>query len=119
MDVVETGDGTTMPVDFKRGKRPHVAAGACEPERVQVCVQAMILEDNGHRVEQGDSRVVLCPGLIEAPGRCVTRRAVVVTPMRLSAPGGSRAIGVPLRPRKETPDYESCRFVRAWHTPGR
>lgn len=53
MDVVETSDGTAMPVDFKKGKRPHVAAGAYEPERVQVCVQAMILEDNGYRVEQG------------------------------------------------------------------
>ena len=42
-----------MPVDFKKGKRPHVATGAYEPERVQVCVQAMILEDNGYKVEQG------------------------------------------------------------------
>ena len=53
IDVVEVAEGIAMPVDFKKGKRPHVAAGAYEPERVQVCVQAMILEDNGYRVEQG------------------------------------------------------------------
>lgn len=53
MDVVETGEGVVMPVDFKKGKRPHVAAGAYEPERVQVCTQAMILEDNGYEVPQG------------------------------------------------------------------
>ncbi len=53
IDVVEVADGIVMPVDFKKGKRPHVAAGAYEPERVQVCAQAMILEDNGYRVEQG------------------------------------------------------------------
>lgn len=53
MDVVEVGEGKAMPVDFKKGKRPHVAAGAYEPERVQVCVQAMILEDNGYEVPQG------------------------------------------------------------------
>ena len=53
MDVVEAGEGTAMPVDFKKGKRPHVAAGAYEPERVQICTQAMILEDNGYKVEQG------------------------------------------------------------------
>ena len=53
IDVVEAGDGGVMPVDFKKGKRPHVAAGAYEPERVQVCVQGMILEDNGYSVEQG------------------------------------------------------------------
>ena len=53
MDVVDLEDGVAMPVDFKKGTRPHVAAGAYEPERVQVCAQAMILEDNGYRVEQG------------------------------------------------------------------
>ena len=53
MDVVEASDGVAVPVDFKKGKRPHVAAGAYDPERVQICVQGMILEDNGYRVEEG------------------------------------------------------------------
>ena len=53
MDVVEADGGAVIPVDFKKGKRPHVDAGAYEPERVQVCAQAMILEDNGYKVKQG------------------------------------------------------------------
>ena len=53
MDVVEADGGTATPVDFKKGKRPHVAAGAYEPERVQVCAQGMILEDNGYTVGHG------------------------------------------------------------------
>ena len=53
MDVVEASDGVVVPVDFKKGKRPHMAAGAYDPERVQICVQAMILEDHGYRVEEG------------------------------------------------------------------
>lgn len=53
MDVVETSGNMVMPVDFKKGKRPHVQKGAYEPERVQVCTQAMILEDNGYNVSQG------------------------------------------------------------------
>ncbi len=53
MDVVETEAGAVTPVDFKKGKRPHVAAGVYDPERVQVCAQAMILEDNGYSVDQG------------------------------------------------------------------
>ena len=53
MDVVEFGAGLVTPVDFKKGKRPHIAASAYEPERVQVCLQAMILEDNGYKVEEG------------------------------------------------------------------
>ena len=53
MDVVEAIDGNLTPVDYKKGKRPHVAAGAYDPERVQVCAQAMILEDNGYAVARG------------------------------------------------------------------
>lgn len=53
MDVVETSDGVAKPVDFKKGKRPHAVTSAFEPERVQVCAQALILEDNGYRVEEG------------------------------------------------------------------
>lgn len=53
MDLLEGEDSWVTPVDYKKGKRPHVEAGAYEPERVQLCVQALILEDNGYRVDQG------------------------------------------------------------------
>ena len=53
MDVVETQGDRVVPVDFKKGKRPHVAAGAYEPERVQLCAQGLILEDNGYTVTEG------------------------------------------------------------------
>jgi CRISPR-associated exonuclease Cas4/CRISPR-associated protein Cas1 len=53
MDVVEGEDGSVTPVDTKKGKRPHVAEGAYEPERVQVCAQALILEDAGYTVSEG------------------------------------------------------------------
>ncbi|MDE2956078.1 MAG: CRISPR-associated endonuclease Cas1 [Bacteroidota bacterium] len=53
IDVIEFANGKVMPVDFKKGKRPHIPAGAYEPERVQVCVQALILEDNGYTVDHG------------------------------------------------------------------
>lgn len=54
MDLVEgDGDGLVTPVDYKRGKRPHVAKGAYEPERVQLCAQALLLEEHGYRCESG------------------------------------------------------------------
>ncbi len=53
LDLVEDDDGHVSPVDYKKGRRPHVAGGAYEPERVQLCVQALILEDNGYRVRSG------------------------------------------------------------------
>jgi CRISPR-associated endonuclease Cas1/CRISPR-associated protein Cas4 len=53
MDLIEGEGGAVTPVDTKKGKRPHVPEGAYEPERVQVCAQALILEDAGYRVEEG------------------------------------------------------------------
>src|SRR5262249_763359 len=53
MDLIEGEDGAVTPVDTKKGKRPHVAAGAYEPERVQVCAQALILEGHGYKVSEG------------------------------------------------------------------
>jgi CRISPR-associated endonuclease Cas1/CRISPR-associated protein Cas4 len=53
LDLIEIEDGAVVPVDYKRGRRPHVAAGAWDPERVQLCVQGLILEDNGYRCSEG------------------------------------------------------------------
>jgi CRISPR-associated endonuclease Cas1 len=53
LDLVEAEDGAVVPVDYKGGKRPHVAAGAYEPELVQLCVQGLILEDNGYHCTEG------------------------------------------------------------------
>jgi len=53
IDLVE-GEGTRVtPVDYKRGKRPHIPQGAWEPERVQVCAQGLILKDNGFECQEG------------------------------------------------------------------
>ncbi len=53
MDLVEMDESTVTPVDYKKGKRPHVAKGAYEPERVQLCVQGLILQEHGYRCEYG------------------------------------------------------------------
>ena len=53
LDIVEAEDGIVTPIDYKRGKRPHVAQGAYEPERIQICLQALLLEEHGYRVEEG------------------------------------------------------------------
>lgn len=53
LDLIE-GQGTQVtPVDYKRGKRPHVAHGAYDPERVQLCVQGMLLSEHGYRCDEG------------------------------------------------------------------
>ena len=53
MDLIEGEGNVVVPVDYKRGKRPHVARGAYDPERVQLCVQGLILEDHGYQCSEG------------------------------------------------------------------
>lgn len=53
MDLVEAEGSRVTPVDYKRGKRPHVPRGAYDPERVQLCVQGLILEEHGYTCEEG------------------------------------------------------------------
>ena len=53
MDLIESDQERVVPVDYKRGKRPHVKAGAYDPERVQLCVQGLILREHGYRCDEG------------------------------------------------------------------
>ena len=53
LDLAEFEGRRAVPVEYKRGKRPHVPHGAYEPERVQLCVQALLLEEHGYEVPEG------------------------------------------------------------------
>jgi len=53
LDLIEAEDGIVTPVDYKKGKRPHVAKGAYDPERVQLCLQGMLLEEHGYTCPRG------------------------------------------------------------------
>lgn len=53
LDLIEAEDGKVTPVDYKRGKRPHIAQGAYDPERVQLCVQGLVLREHGYVCEEG------------------------------------------------------------------
>jgi CRISPR-associated protein Cas1 len=53
LDLAEIEGRRAVPVDYKRGKRPHVARGAYDPERVQLCAQALLLEEHGYESPEG------------------------------------------------------------------
>ena len=53
IDLLEMEGKKVTPVDYKRGKRPHVPKGAYEPELVQLCAQGLLLEKHGYECEQG------------------------------------------------------------------
>ncbi len=95
IDVAEAEDGVVTPIDYKRGKRPHVEQGAYEPERVQVCLQALLLEEHGYRVEEGAIyyaegrervRVVLDETLRAAARDAVSGLRLIVSQGRIPPP---------------------------------
>ena len=53
IDVIETDDGALIPVDYKRGEPPDIPEGAWEPERVQVCIQGLLLREQGYVCNEG------------------------------------------------------------------
>jgi len=53
VDLIE-GDGDAVrPVDYKRGSPPDTAERSWEPERVQLCVNGLLLRDAGYRCDEG------------------------------------------------------------------
>lgn len=53
VDLIEGVGGGVRPVDVKRGSPPETPEHSWEPERVQLCVQALLLRDAGYQCEQG------------------------------------------------------------------
>lgn len=53
VDLVEGDTDGVQPVDYKKGKRPHVETGAYAPERVQVCAQGLLLREHGFHSDHG------------------------------------------------------------------
>lgn len=108
MDLVEAEGSCVTPVDYKRGKRPHVPRGAYDPERVQLCVQGLILEEHGYTCDEGmlyfaesreRVRVVFDEEL-----RALTRNAI--DGLRLVAAGGK----IP-PPLEDSPKCPRCSLV--------
>ena len=48
IDLVRTDGERAVPIDYKRGKVPQIEGGAYDPERVQVCIQALLLREHGY-----------------------------------------------------------------------
>jgi CRISPR-associated endonuclease Cas1/CRISPR-associated protein Cas4 len=53
MDIVEANGSEVCPVDYKKGTMPDIPGGVWEPEKVQLCAQGLVLEENGYPCTQG------------------------------------------------------------------
>jgi CRISPR-associated protein Cas1 len=108
LDLIEGSDGQVQPVDYKRGKRPHVVRGAYDPERVQLCIQGLILEDQGYQCESG----VLY--FSESRERVPVAFDAELRDLTLSATHGLRGIALGGRippPLEDSPKCPRCSLV--------
>jgi CRISPR-associated protein Cas1 len=53
VDLVEGRDGAVRPVDTKHGSPPDTPERSWEPERVQLCVQGLLLREAGYVCNEG------------------------------------------------------------------
>lgn len=53
IDVFEAEGKIATPIDYKRGRPKEIDEGVYEPERVQLCLQGLILRENGFECEAG------------------------------------------------------------------
>lgn len=54
LDLVEGApDGEAIPVDYKKGTPPDIPDRAWEPERVQLCIAGLLLQETGYRCTHG------------------------------------------------------------------
>ena len=108
MDVVDAEGKTAVPVDYKRGKAPDVPEGAWEPERVQVCAQALILEENGYVVPRAEIYFVESRRrvVIELDSALRGRTLELLGAMRRSA-----AEAAPPPPLVDSPKCPRCSLV--------
>ncbi len=67
VDLIELDGRRVTPVDYKRGSVPGTDARAWDPERVQLCVQGLILRDNGYECTGGVLYFVESRARVEVP----------------------------------------------------
>lgn len=108
IDLIERDGGRARPIDYKRGRKPQVAGGAWEPEKVQLCAQGLLLREHGYESNEGvlyfaasreRVRVRFTPELI-------TRTRILIEEMKQLRAGG--AIPPPL---EDSPKCPRCSLV--------
>ena len=108
VDVVEGVGDAVRPVDTKKGTAPDLPEGAYEPERVQMCVQGLLLREAGYRCDEGmlyfaeDRRRVVVPFDVAL----VTRTLELVDALRTAA-----AADLPPPPLVDSPKCPRCSLV--------
>ncbi len=83
IDLVETKGRQVTPIDYKRGKTPDVPGHVYDPERVQICVQGLLLRANGYQCDGGIIYYVgsKCRVAVPFDAELVQRAQALLTPI--------------------------------------
>ena len=108
IDLVEAEGSRVTPVDYKRGKRPHVTKGAYDPERVQLCVQGMLLEEHGYECSEGALYYVASKERVAVPfdNELREKTLTAINGLRFVAAGGQMP-----PPLEDSPKCPRCSLV--------
>ena len=108
IDLVESDGLHATPVDYKRGTVPNVPEGAYEPERVQLCVQGLLLRAHGYQCDEGVIYFVKSKRRVRIAfdDSLVNRTLELLDGVRLMAAGGE----IP-PPLDDSPKCPRCSLV--------
>ena len=53
LDLIEVSNGCVSPVEYKKGMPSGSGDGVWYQDRIQICAQAIILEENGYKCNEG------------------------------------------------------------------
>lgn len=108
LDLIEGEGNTVIPVDYKRGKRPHIPKGAYDPERIQLCVQGLILEEHRYHCPEGVLYFVESRERVRVvfDEELRTQTLVAVNGLRFVAAGGQMP-----PPLEDSPKCPRCSLV--------
>jgi CRISPR-associated protein Cas1 len=108
LDLIEGEGNVVTPVDYKRGKRPHVPRGAYDPERVQLCAQGLLLREHGYVCEEGAIYYVESRERVRVP---FDDELLAMTRNALSALRATASGGVIPPPLVDSPKCPRCSLV--------
>jgi len=108
LDLVEGEGKRVTPIDYKRGKRPHVPGGVYDPERVQLCAQGLLLREHGFECDEGVIYFAGSRGRVRVPfdDELEGKTHAAIRDMRDLAAGG--CIPAPL---EDSPKCPRCSLI--------
>jgi CRISPR-associated endonuclease Cas1/CRISPR-associated protein Cas4 len=108
IDLVEIEGQRVQPVDYKKGKRPHTATGAWDPERVQLCAQGLLLRANGYACDSG---ALYFAGSNERVTVDFDDELVALTRRKIAELRETAASGILPPPLEDSPKCPRCSLV--------